>query len=48
MLCSIVATPVYIPSTIYKGFLFSTSLPNICCVLFDDSYADRYEVDSLI
>ena len=47
MLFSIVAAPLYIPSAMYKGFLFSTSLPSICCVLSDDSRADRYEVDSL-
>ena len=47
MLFSIVVAPLYIPSAMYKGFLFSTSLPSICCVLSDDSRADRYEVDSL-
>ena len=38
--------PIYIP-TVYKGSLFSFSLPTfVICVLFDDSYADKWEVIS--
>ena len=46
MLFSIVAVPVYIPTNCVKGFLFSTSSPNICCAPSDDNHADRCEFDS--
>ena len=33
-----------VPPMVFEGSLFSTSLPGICCVLFDASHSDRYEV----
>ena len=44
---STVATPVYVPTKVYEGSFFSTSLPTfVICGLFDDSHSDRCEVIS--
>ena len=48
ILFSIVATPIYVPTNVYEGSLFSKSSPKlVICGLFDDSHSDRYEVISL-
>ena len=40
ILFSIVASPIYIPTTVYKGFLFSTSLPTlVISSILDDSHS---------
>ena len=40
------AIPIYIPPTMYKDYLFSTSSPIFIFVLSDNSYRDRYKVIS--
>ena len=41
ILFSIVAAPIYIPTKIWEGFLFSTPSPAfITCRLFDDGHSE--------
>ena len=45
MLFSIVAAPVYIPTTVYKGSRFCANSPTfVVCRPFDHSHFDRCEV----
>ena len=41
---SIVAAPIYIPTSSEQAFLFLHTLLSICCILFDDSFCNRCEV----
>ena len=45
MLFFIVAVPIYIPTTVHEGSLFSSSSPTlVVSCLFDDSLSGRCEV----
>ena len=47
LLFSTGAIPIYVPTSVYNVFLFSTSLPTFAvCGLFDNRRSDRCEVTS--